>query len=80
MPDAKLVLFGSRARGDARKRSDFDLAFKPKTGFKDSQYLKFREYLERSSDLIYPIDLVDWREAPQALLDRIKAEGIIWKE
>jgi len=26
LPHAKLVLFGSRVRGDARPRSDFDLA------------------------------------------------------
>ena len=80
MPDAQLILFGSRARGDAHKRSDFDLAFKPQPGFTDKQYLEFEEYLEQSSDLIYPIDLIDWRTAPQILLDRIKTEGILWKE
>jgi predicted nucleotidyltransferase len=80
MPNAQLILFGSRARGDAHKRSDFDLAFKPKSGFTDKQYLEFEEYLEQSPDLIYPVDLVDLRTAPQVLLDRIESEGILWKE
>ena len=80
MPDAQLILFGSRARGDAHKRSDFDLAFKPQPGFTDKQYLEFEEYLEQSPDLIYPVDLIDWRTASQMLLDRIKTEGILWKE
>ena len=80
MPDAQLILFGSRARGDAHRRSDFDLAFKPKPGFRDEQFIEFEEYLEQSSDLIYPVDLVDWRTAPRSLLDRITAEGVLWKE
>ena len=41
MPDAQLILFGSGARGDAHMRSDFDLAFKPKPGFTDTQILNF---------------------------------------
>ena len=79
MPNAQLFLFGSRARGDARVRSDFDLAFKPKPGYTDAQYLAFEDYLEHSSELIYPVDLVDLRTAPQVLLDRIEVEGIVWK-
>lgn len=80
MPNAELILFGSRARGDAHKRSDFDLAFKPQSGFTDKQYFEFKEYLEQSPDLIYPIDLIDCRTAPKVLLERIQAEGIKWKE
>ena len=69
MPDARLFLFGSRARGDALARSDFDLAFEPSSpSFTDAQYFAFQEYLEESPELIYPVDLVGLRTAPQALL------------
>ena len=43
MPDAQLILFGSRARGDAYVRSDFDLAFKPKPGFRNTQILQVKQ-------------------------------------
>ena len=34
---ASLFLSGSRARGDARRRSDFDLAVLPREGFEDAE-------------------------------------------
>ena len=45
-------------------------AFKPKPGFGDEQLIEFEEYLEQSSDLIYPVDLVDWRTAPLSDLNQ----------
>lgn len=79
LPHASLVLFGSRARGDARRRSDFDLAIVPGVGFNDGELFEFSEQLDRSSDIIYPIDIVDMRNASNELKAKVEMEGRTWK-
>jgi predicted nucleotidyltransferase len=79
LPHASLYLFGSRARKDAGRRSDFDLAIIPREGFSERERLVFSESLERSPEIIYPIDLVHWGEASPQLRAKIKREGILWK-
>ena len=79
LPHAKLVLFGSRARGDARRRSDFDLAVFPQVGFADQDLVRFSDALERSSQIIYPLDIVDTRTVSAEMLKKIESEGRIWK-
>ncbi len=79
LPHASLVLFGSRARGDARRRSDFDLAVIPQSGFTDRELLEFSDRLDRSSRIIYPLDVVDMRNASDELKAKVEAEGTIWK-
>lgn len=76
---ASLVLFGSRARGDARRRSDFDLAVVPYEGFRESELTVFSDLLEQSSHIIYPLDIVDWRQASDELKAKVKTEGQVWK-
>lgn len=79
LPHASLVLFGSRARGDARRRSNFDLAVVPRDGFNDNELVIFSDLLDRSSEIIYPIDLVDIRQASEELKAKVAAEGQVWK-
>ncbi len=55
----KLHLFGSRARGDARKDSDIDLIVEfDRTGFQGAfnQFMEFKERLEKI--LGQPVDLL----------------------
>ena len=83
-PKAKVVLFGSRARGDARKDSDWDLLI-----LIDSQNIREKEDLFR--DKIYDLELEigeiismfvynnkDWtsRHKITPLYKRIKKEGV----
>jgi predicted nucleotidyltransferase len=79
LPHASLVLFGSRARGDARRRSDFDLAVVPRKGFSDKELAVFSDLLDQSSEIIYPIDIVDMRQASEELKAKVEAEGRTWK-
>jgi predicted nucleotidyltransferase len=79
LPHGSLYLFGSRARGTADRRSDFDLAILPKAGFSQRELLEFAEALDQSPAIIYAIDLVDWEEASKELRERIHKEGILWK-
>lgn len=68
---SKVILFGSRARGDYGKKSDIDLAIEGKdiTGFA----LDVDEYTET----LLQYDIVDLSKAQEELLDNIRKEGII---
>jgi predicted nucleotidyltransferase len=69
----RVILFGSRARGDARERSDIDLAVRaPDVSQRD--WLAIVEAVENAETLLR-IDLVRLEEAPEALRERILAEG-----
>jgi predicted nucleotidyltransferase len=79
LPHASLVLFGSRARGTAGRRSDFDLAVIPRPGFSSREHLAFVEQVDESPEIIHPVDIVLWPEASSELRRRIQNEGISWK-
>jgi predicted nucleotidyltransferase len=55
-PDAKVILFGSRARGDAGSGSDLDLlVIEPELKSRRAEFVRLREAL---GDLGVPIDLI----------------------
>ncbi len=71
---SRVVLFGSRARGDHRARSDVDLAVEA-PGLSPSDWRRLRADAEGARTL-YRIDLVDLDRAPERLRERIRAEGV----
>lgn len=71
----KIILFGSRARGDEEARSDFDIAiFCPKIS--ERQWLDLCERVE-NIDTLLKIDLIRLDTASQILQDKIAMEGVI---
>jgi predicted nucleotidyltransferase len=55
-PDAKVILFGSRARGEGRSDSDLDLlVIEPELKSRRAEFVRLREAL---GDLGVPIDLI----------------------
>jgi uncharacterized protein len=80
-PDADIILFGSRARGEARSDSDLDLlVIEPDFARRGEGYGRLRREL-RGLDVA--IDLVvyrrreadEWRGVPGTFLHRVLAEG-----
>jgi predicted nucleotidyltransferase len=80
-PDADIILFGSRARGEARPDSDLDLlVIEPDFGRRGEEYGRLRREL-RGLDVA--IDLViyrkreaeKWGKVPGSFVHRVLGEG-----
>jgi len=69
----RVVLFGSRARGEAHPRADVDLAVDAPQATR-REWIRLTEIVEEA-DTLLPIDLVWLEEAPDELRARILAEG-----
>lgn len=69
----RVILFGSRARGDAQPRADVDLAVEA-PGASARDWLRLADMAE-DADTLLSIDLVRLDEAPEELRSRILAEG-----
>jgi predicted nucleotidyltransferase len=73
-----IILFGSRAHGDATPRSDIDLAVSaPQANLR--QWLDLKMLVEQA-DTLLPVTLVRLESSPAELRDRIVTEGIILYE
>jgi predicted nucleotidyltransferase len=70
----RIILFGSRARGDADPRSDIDLAISA-GAMTPSEWLRILASLETVGTLL-PIQAVLLEEAPARLRERVAREGI----
>jgi predicted nucleotidyltransferase len=74
---ARVFLFGSHARGEARPTSDIDVAILPLAPLPPGMLSVLRERLEESS-VASEVEIVDLGDAGQALRDRVFQEGIEW--
>ncbi len=72
----KVWLFGSRARGDALPRSDFDLAFVVPPTKRDA-WPSFCARVEEDIRTLHQIDLLRWDNTPEEMRQRILAEGVL---
>jgi predicted nucleotidyltransferase len=73
----RLVLFGSRARRDARAASDIDLAIRGETPVPPALLAEARQALE-DSRVPFRVDLLDYAAASPELQRAIDREGIEW--
>ncbi len=77
----KLVLFGSRARGNARSNSDYDLLVinrSPEPRYKRSIpiYVALADLPIEVEVMVYtPEEIEEWREVPQAFVTTALREG-----
>lgn len=69
----KIIIFGSRARGDFRRTSDIDIAL---IGNVEKTIYKIRDYFDESR-IIYTVDVVDFSKIESsAFKEDIEKEGI----
>ena len=78
MPDVKIYLFGSRARGTNALMADIDIALDAgkELPVEDVDEIKgmFRE-----SNIIYRIDVVDFYSITDLMREQIIKDRVIWK-
>lgn len=77
-PEAKVFLFGSRARGDYDVRSDFDIALDIGQRLPLEEKAQIRNMIE-ALNIPQMVDLVDFNSVPQKMKDAILKEGVVWK-
>ena len=75
--EAKVYLFGSWARNQARRYSDIDVGILAAGPLPPEVLLDLAEKLDQS-EVLYPVDLVDLANAPASLRNRVLEEGILW--
>src|SRR5438477_6705999 len=73
---SKVWVFGSRAKGTARKFSDLDLVIDSGKPLSSTVMTNITFDLEES-DLPYKVDVVDWAVIDRSFQKRIHAERII---
>ena len=74
---ARLYLFGSRARGDATRASDVDIAILPDVPLEPGTLARIRDALEEST-IPYEVEVVDLSSADESFRRKVLAEAIAW--
>lgn len=70
-------LFGSRAKGEATRYSDIDIALLPKKTMPIALACYVREALEEST-IPYQVDVVDLSQVSEKFYKKVLQEGILW--
>lgn len=78
IPDAKIYLFGSRARGDHSKWSDIDIALDAGKQLPREQVDEVQSVFQ-ATNLMYKIQVADFHIVSPEMQSAIKKEGILWK-
>lgn len=71
----KVILFGSRARGDEKERSDIDIAVVGED-ITDGEWTDMWTYVDEEAPTLLCIDLVRWTEASEQIRESIEREGV----
>lgn len=78
LPDSKIYLFGSRAKGEHKKYSDIDLAVKSKEKDINKRIALFKEDWEQTK-IPYKVDITSWKNLYKPYLPDIRrSKKILW--
>ena len=75
----KVILFGSRARGDEEERSDIDIAVEG-SDITRREWLEMQEYMDEEAPTLLSIDLVRLESISHKLKENIEREGVVLYE
>ncbi|MFI4957214.1 MAG: nucleotidyltransferase family protein [Gammaproteobacteria bacterium] len=71
-PEAKVWVFGSRARGKVKQYSDLDLAINLHGQVISIELLAALSFDFQESDLPYKVDIIDWNSIDKSFQNAIK--------
>ena len=77
--NVRVVLFGSRARGDFASTSDVDVGIIPKDGFDRKKLTLLREQVE-GLNIPYKVEIVDFSAVSEKFKGMASKEAVIWKD
>lgn len=77
-PDAKIILYGSRARGDCKEGADIDIALDIGKNIDQDVINNIIDDLEESYLPIF-FDIVDFSKMTEDMKKNIVRDGIVWK-
>jgi hypothetical protein len=77
--DVKVVLFGSRARGDFVNTSDVDVGIIIGEGVDRKKLILLREYIEELN-IPYKVEIVDFSNVSEDFKQMVSKEAVVWKD
>jgi predicted nucleotidyltransferase len=78
MPDAKIILYGSRARGDCRDNSDIDIALDAGEKIPGNILVEVQEVVATLT-MTHKVDIVDFASARGTFREAILHDGVYLK-
>lgn len=78
LPNAKVYLYGSRARGDFSHGSDIDIALDTGVPMERITVGEVRDVLD-ATHIPHRFDVLDLNNIPQELRNNILKDAILWK-
>jgi len=75
----KIILFGSRARGDNNRCSDVDIGIIPFGKFKEERITLLKEKIE-NINIPYKVEIVNLSEVSEEFKKEAMKGAVIWKD
>jgi len=79
VPGCSVYLYGSRARGDYKEGSDYDLALDDGKKIDFNQILKIYGDIEEAPIPLF-VDVIDFHSISDAMRQQIEQDKIVWKK
>ncbi len=75
----KIILFGSRARGDQNPTSDVDIGIIPRSGSCAKATTLLKEKIEESN-IPFKVDVVNLKETSEDFYNEAIKDAVVWKD